>query len=386
MSWIKRNLFFVIGSVVALVLMGLAGWFLYNKWNLNNQILADLKTNFAELQGLTTRNPHPGDGKINNIQNARNQQHELSNYIARARAYFQPIQRLPSPEDVPQMTDRDLTTALSKTIDQLERAADEASVNVSSNYYFSFEALRGKVSFDPKGLVPLATQLGEVKTICDVLFAAKINSLDNIRRERVAAEDSLGGLQTDYLTEKTTTNDLAILTPYEITFKCFSTELAAVLARFASSPHAMLIKTINVEGSPISRAQEQPFLPAGTVFPSYQYQNRYQPTRPQLPVGAPTGEAEAQARMRARYGLGGSRGVGRYGGAAPGAGVGIQYRGIQPQQPQTYVQQPTTYTPYGAARTAARTAATTGGLPTVLDEHQLKVTINLLLVKLLPPK
>ena len=38
MSWIKRNLFFVIGSVVALALMGLAGWFLYTKWNLNNQI------------------------------------------------------------------------------------------------------------------------------------------------------------------------------------------------------------------------------------------------------------------------------------------------------------------------------------------------------------
>ncbi|HEY5909736.1 MAG TPA: Amuc_1100 family pilus-like protein, partial [Verrucomicrobiae bacterium] len=197
MSWIKRNLFFFIGSIVALVLMGLAGWSSYAKWQLNNKILADLKANFEELRGLTTRNPHPGDGKINNIQNAKDQQLQYSNYMARTRVYFEPIERLPSSEDAPKLTDRDLTTALSKTIDQLQKQATVASVTVSSNYYFSFEALRGKVSFDPKGLLPLATQLGEVKAICDVLFQAKVNALENIRRERVASEDSLGGLQTD---------------------------------------------------------------------------------------------------------------------------------------------------------------------------------------------
>ncbi len=374
MSWIKRNLFFVIGSVVALALMGLTGWFLYTKWTLNNQILADLKTNFEELKGLTTKSPHPGDAKVNNIQNARNQQMELSNYVAKARVHFEPIPRLPSPEDAPKISDRDLTTALSKTVDHLQRQASSASVNVASNYYFSFEALRGKVSFDSKGLLPLATQLGEVKAICDLLFAAKVNSLDNIRRERVAAEDSLGGLQTDYLTEKRTTNDLAVLVPYEITFKCFSSELASVLSGLASSPHAILVKTINVEGAPITAASEQPFMPVTVQYVAPQY------VAPQPTPGSVGGEAEAQARMMSRYGLG--RGTGRYGGApgaAPGAGVGVQYRGLQPQQPQAYVAP----APYAAATPAA---PKTGGLPTVLDERQLKVTANLLLVKLLPLK
>ncbi len=377
MSWIKRNLFFVIGSVVALALMGLTGWFLYTKWTLNNQILADLKTNFEELKGLTTKSPHPGDAKVNNIQNARNQQVELSNYVAKARAHFQPISRLPSAEDAPTITDRDLTTALSKTVDQLQRQASSASVNVASNYYFSFEALRGKVSFDSKGLLPLATQVGEVKAVCDVLFAAKVNSLDNIRRERVAAEDSLGGLQTDYLTEKKTTNELAVLVPYEVTFKCFSSELASVLSGFASSPHAILVKTINVEGAPVAESQEQPFMP-GAV--RYVQPPQYVPPPTSTPGGV-GGEAEAQARMMSRYGLGGGgRGTGRYGGAgaAPGAGGGVVYRGIQPQQPQAYV------APAYTAPTP--TQPKTGGLPTVLDERQLKVTANLLIVKLLPPK
>lgn len=372
MSWIKRNLFFVIGSVVALALMGLAGWFLYTKYTLNNQILADLKTNFEELKGLTTKNPHPGDAKVNNIQNAKNQQVELSNYVAKARVHFAPISRLPSEEDAPKISDRDLTTALSKTVDQLQRQASSASVNVTSNYYFSFEALRGKVSFDSKGLLPLAVQLGEVRAICDVLFAAKVNSLDNIRRERVAAEDSLGGLQTDYLTEKKATNELAVLVPYEVTFKCFSSELASVLSGFASSPHAILVKTINVEGAPITAAQEQPLIPGAVQYVQPQY----------VAPSTQGGEAEAQARMMSRYGIG--RGTGRYGGApgaAPGgAGVGVQYRGLQPQQPQAYVAP----APYAAAATP--TPPKTGGLPTVLDERQLKVTANLLLVKLLPPK
>ena len=37
MDWIKRNLMFVIGGVITLVLMGLAGWYCYSGWNNNVQ-------------------------------------------------------------------------------------------------------------------------------------------------------------------------------------------------------------------------------------------------------------------------------------------------------------------------------------------------------------
>ena len=52
------------------------------------------------------------------------------------------------------------------------------------------------------------------------------------------------------------TNELAVLTPYEVTFRCFSSELAAVLAGLASSPYALLVKTINVELAPAVAAPE----------------------------------------------------------------------------------------------------------------------------------
>ena len=73
MSWIKRNLYFLIGSAVALVLMGVAGWYLYTKWGLNEKTLEDLSKDYAELDRLNKNNPHPGKGKGENIAVAKEQ-------------------------------------------------------------------------------------------------------------------------------------------------------------------------------------------------------------------------------------------------------------------------------------------------------------------------
>ena len=64
MSWIKRNLYFVIGSVIALALMGLAGWYLYSNWQLNNEILEKLNADYEQLRKYNAQNPHPGVGSV----------------------------------------------------------------------------------------------------------------------------------------------------------------------------------------------------------------------------------------------------------------------------------------------------------------------------------
>ena len=139
------------------------------------------------------------------------------------------------------VTDRDFSVALSRTIDQMQRDANNTSVSLQPKYSFSFQAQRQAVNFAAASLVPLSVQLGEVKVICDVLFQAKVNWIDSIRRERVCTDDA-SGPQTDYLAQQSVTNELAVLSPYELTFRCFSSELAAVLAGFASSPHGLLVK------------------------------------------------------------------------------------------------------------------------------------------------
>jgi hypothetical protein len=320
MAWIKRNLYFVIGGAVALVLMGLAGWFLYSKWDLNNRILADLNRDYEELDKLYKQKPHPGAGPVDNIQAARDQRQQLTNFVQETRKFFQ---RIPPIPDLSKLTDQNFSAALSRTIDQLQRDAANASVTLPPGYNFSFEAEKRRVSFTQGSLEPLAGQLGEVKVICDALFQAKVNSLDSIQRERVSADDTAGP-QTDYLLSKSTTNSLAVLTPYELTFRGFSSELAAVLASLASSPHCLIVKTINVESPQAGGG-------AGEA------------------AGAMTGRAEVEEGM----------------------GRGIPGR-TTPYAPPAYP--------------APMPPGVKGGLPTVLDERLLKITLALEVVKLLPPK
>ena len=55
----------------------------------------------------------------------------------------------------------------------MQHEAETASVTLPPRYGFSFEAQRVLVKFDPGGLGLLAQQLGEVKTISEILFAAR---------------------------------------------------------------------------------------------------------------------------------------------------------------------------------------------------------------------
>src|SRR5438045_6461808 len=130
MSWLKRNLFFAIGSLVALILMGLAGWFLYSKWSLNNEVLATLNSDYEELKKLNSANPHPGSGPVNNIQLAKEQRQQLLDFIKKTAPYFQPIPRIP---DLPKVTDRDFSAALSQTIEQLSNEATNASITLTTD-------------------------------------------------------------------------------------------------------------------------------------------------------------------------------------------------------------------------------------------------------------
>src|SRR3569832_847795 len=77
MSWVKRNLYFVIGTVIAVILLGLAGWYFYSKYSQNIATFAQLNQAFEELKNLNRQNPHPGSGNVDNIKIAKEQQQEL---------------------------------------------------------------------------------------------------------------------------------------------------------------------------------------------------------------------------------------------------------------------------------------------------------------------
>ncbi len=357
MEWIKRNLYFVIGSVIALVLMGLAGWYLYSKWDLNTVILGQLDEQYSKLKELNSQNPHPGSGDVDNIKIAKEERGQLLEFIKKSRKYYDRIAPIPATESG-KVTSQEFSTALSRTIDHLLHDASKANVTLPTNtassvpgvsasgaYSFSFSFQSQNVTFAPGSTEPLSVQLGEVKAISDILFEAKINNLDYIRRERVS-DDDLKGAQDDYVSEKSVTNELAVLTPYEISFRGFSAELAQVLAGFGKSPYALVVKNINVEHT-TSTSESASLSPAVLVQP---------PTQMYVPP-PPVQTRSAQDEFSRRYGTGPARPA---------------Y--TPPPQPQPQVVAP-----------PVRTTTSRGGLPTALDEKQLKVTMTIVVVKLLTP-
>ena len=315
MSWIKRNLLFVVGGAVAVVLLALAGYYLYAQWSVNSENTAKLENDYTELTRIANLQPNPGNEKVDNIAIAKEQRVKVRAAIARTAGFFTPIPAIPPGTNV---SSEAFAAALRRTVDELARSAQSASVTLQPKYDFSFAAQRPLVKFAPGSLEPLAAELGEVRAICDVLFKAKINMLYNLRRPRVS-DDDLKGPQSDYLETTATTNDLAVLMPYEVTFYGFSGELAAVLSGFAGNPHGFIVVTLNVEpGTPGSNTSLD---------------------------AAATGMMSESAMMAARYGA---------------------------QPPPT------------AAPVALGVGK--GGLPVVLDERQLKITMGVIVVKLLPQK
>ncbi len=186
-----------------------------------------------------------------------------------------------------------------------------------------------------------------MKAICGVLFGAKVNSLEYIRRERACDED-LKGQATDYVEEKSTTNELAILTPYVVCFDCFSPDLAEVLTGFGTSSNGFVVRTINVIPATLSLADAA--MPATETMTA--------------PTPTPT--------------FSDSYAAGRFGGRFQGANT----------QPQTPPPQGGWYRPPTVqdAPPVAPTGATRNGLPVMLNERQLRVTMTVMLVRLLQNK
>lgn len=261
MIWIKRNLLFVIGGVLALGLLGATALYDYSSWRRNSAAFDRLNEVYNTLRDLTNQKPSPGNDKINNIEAAKQQEAGIRDWIQQTRKYFQPIAPIPNPTNG-LISNEMFADALHRTIDQLQHDATNANVSVLPQYSFSFEAQRSRVKFAPGTLGALAVQLGEVKAISEILFAARVNQLDGIQRVHVSDDDTAGP-QTDYLADNSVTTGLAVLTPYTVTFRSFSPEIAQTLAGFASSRNGFIVKSINVQPAGAAQMEASPvFTPA----------------------------------------------------------------------------------------------------------------------------
>jgi hypothetical protein len=245
MPWIKRNLLFVVGLAVAVALLGF-GIFFYLLGNMSSAQAADEELNAknAEYVELLERKPFPSK---ENIAAAQEEQARLNKFKDGLRPHFG------TPVVPAGMDDASFKNLLDITVDALEKQAAASGVTlpttVDGKFAFTFDQQRKQLEFSQKALVPLTAQLLDIQDICRVLFDAKILAVESIRRTPTSTNDV--NPPSNYISKKVTTNSVtgAAIFPYEITFRCFSAELASVLAGFVNAEPLYIVKSVNVERS-----------------------------------------------------------------------------------------------------------------------------------------
>lgn len=337
MPWLKRNLFLVVGGLVALGLLGFAGYFLFTKIQQNQAVTEQLETTTSELQALLDRKPFPGQ---ENIDAAKEEEKKLQTFADEMQRLFPPTLTTTN-----EITERQFRQLLDTVVDELQRGAERAGVELPmTNYWFTFAAQKPMVTFPTNVISPMTSQLLEVKTLCEILYDAKVIALQNLKRSSVATEDTG---YTDYMTNKPATNDFSIATPYEVTFKAFSAELAGVMEGILRSPQCIVVKNISVDQADAAPAADQ-----YTGGP-----NPYGPVYGMTPSPYGSGMSEALAR---RYGMGAGR---------PGMDPALARRyGLGVPSPAT----------------PAPTQPSRSGISSLLEEKALRVTLSLDVVKLKP--
>lgn len=318
MDWIKKNVLFVVGLTVSLVLLIGAVMFLLQASTAKEEAGALLQEKNQQLDTLVNREVYPNRG---NVESARSEQKRVAEFIGSARTAFGSF------ETALTLDNASFKSLLESTIATLERQASQSGVKLPGEKFgFTFAEQRKQLQLPANTLAPLARELADIQHLCEILFSAKVHALLSLKRSSVGTNETFGS--TDVLSKKSTTNAVVggAVFPYEISFQCFSSELSEVIDGLRRAKEFYLLKTINIE-------------PAGSMDPNAGADVTF--------GGSSAGGMGMDPALAARYGLGG-----RYGGRGPRQTVAAP--AVAPSKPNE----------------------------PVLDEKPLKVTIGVEVIKL----
>ena len=262
MVWVKRNLGLVIGGAVAFVLLAFAVYFLLTKRSEDQVVTGELEQATARYTELLNRPVHPGDdqGKVNNIGIAKDEVIRLNAFLDQVKGKF-------GRSNVPtNISNREFRALLDNTINELQRTADQLGITLpQKDYWFTFAPQKTAVEF--KSIDMLTHQLLDVKELCDILYQAKVQDLKGIRRVPASSDDNNA---QDFMTDKkATTNEVAIVTPYELKFQGFSGELARVMDRLLNAKRCFVVRSVAVDKAPDDTANQQMAMPVSSGMDRY---------------------------------------------------------------------------------------------------------------------
>ena len=238
MAWIKRNLALVIGIAVSLLLLvGAGGYLGANEAQdyARDEDLAKLKVKLDSLRSGT----FPSEANIGAVRTNVTQVLKFTTEAERILA-----------TEPPKLANVSFSVHLPRVLDEMRRDATNAGVELPPKYDFTFGEVKGMSRIPGYGIEPLNSRLAEMKTICDVLFKARVRGIESLQRLAAFADEPKG---PDLLLDRTEqTNSLATgvnvtITPYRVVFRGFSGDLAVVLNTLSGTKDFFVVREVLVE-------------------------------------------------------------------------------------------------------------------------------------------
>ena len=259
MLWIKRNLFLALGGVVALGLLGYGVFLFLGAQSRNAEYEEKINQAVSTLNNIYNAQVTPN---ATNIDLTKGETLKLRKALEQMQRFFSAV-------PAEKVTGLAFRSYRDNTLAELHRLAEQARITLPSKAYaFSFETQKAKVDFKDGTFPAIPHQMAEVRALCRILFDAHVDPLVNLRRAKVSKDDEESNVATDYLILKVETNTAAdtVTSPYEVTFHCLSTELAAVMQGFLASTNGFVVKSVYVEPA-VEIAAPAPGLPPPNVAP-----------------------------------------------------------------------------------------------------------------------
>lgn len=248
MLWIKRNLLLVIGIVVSLALLGGAGYYLYNNSQENfdrDDELDKLKVELEQLKGGVFPSPP-------NIALVKSNTAALQGFMMQGERVF-------TTESIRTPGETQIKVGLANLVDALRRDATNAGVEVPPKYEFTYGEVKVMPRLPSYALEPLTNQLKEVRSLCTILFNAKVRALESFQRGPAFPDEPRSAdILTDRATQTNTlsTNISVVITPYRLVFRGFSSHLTEVMNSLTSAKEFYAVRQVDVE--PSGGAMETP--------------------------------------------------------------------------------------------------------------------------------
>ena len=254
MLWIKRNLFLAVGGLLGVLFLAGGIFYFINSRGRSKALDAEIEEKTSQLNRLQSQPPFPSP---ENIETAKRETEKLRTALGQLNRFFVPV-------PAEKVTGVAFRAYRDRILAEMQaRARDAKTTLPSATYAFSFETQKPKTDFKEGTFPAIPQQLAEVDAITRILFSAHVSPLINVRRAKVSRDDEESTAQADYVAMRIETNAAigTVTSPYEVTFHCLSSDLAAVLQGFAQSPHGFIVKAVHVDQVPDVQGAGQPRQP-----------------------------------------------------------------------------------------------------------------------------